>query len=148
MDQRRASCLIVLDASITIAWLLNETGFSARELSEAILGEAVIVPAHWSMEVGNVLLTNLRRKRIAAHDVDAALSDLATLDIEIEPPIRSAQMSDLLRFAQDYGLTYYDAAYLSLARDRGATLATLDRQMQHAAVNAGVIIFPTTSSNN
>lgn len=38
-------------------------------------------------------------------------------------------------------MTAYDASYLELAMRLGVPLATLDRQLSEAAVNAGVTIF-------
>jgi predicted nucleic acid-binding protein len=145
MDQR-GTPLIVLDASITIAWLLNESGFSDRAFDELIANELVVVPAHWPVEVGNVLLTNFRRKRISSENISDALSDLQLLKIEVEPPLRPERMFDLLRFAEACGLTFYDAAYVDLARERGIALATLDRAMEDAAAKVGVALTPAKAS--
>jgi predicted nucleic acid-binding protein len=45
-----------------------------------------------------------------------------------------------LRLAEQHGLTVYDAAYLDLAIDVDAELATLDRDLARAAVAEGVAV--------
>lgn len=134
--------MIVLDASLAIAWLLNENGFSDLELSQRITTETLFVPAHWPLEVGNVLLTNVKKKRLSQEEVAELMRDLQLLDITVQSPILPARISDLVRFGEDHGLTSYDAAYVDLAIETKATLATLDKAMQRAATGLQVPLIP------
>jgi len=45
------------------------------------------------------------------------------------------------RFAEQYGLTAYDAAYLELAKRLGLPLATLDKDLQRATKSASVSLM-------
>jgi predicted nucleic acid-binding protein len=59
-------------------------------------------------------------------------------------PIRFAPLpaDDLLMtLARTRKLTVYDAAYLELAKREGLPLATLDRDLEKAAVAEGVALF-------
>ena len=49
--------------------------------------------------------------------------------------------SELMALARARKLTVYDAAYLDLAIREGLPLATLDRQLERAALAEGVALF-------
>jgi predicted nucleic acid-binding protein len=128
--------LIVLDASITVSWLLNEG--SASHLESVLATDRVIVPSHWTVEVGHAILKALRRKTIRQEQLIGIASDLDGLSISIQPPIDVAAIVPLLNFAWEHGLTMYDAAYVQLARNRTAKLATLDKAMGQTAAKLGI----------
>ena len=76
----------MLDSSATLAWVYgNETTESIRELFDAIADSGVVVPALWRLDVANSLTVAVRRGRIDADFRQAALTDLALLDITTEP---------------------------------------------------------------
>ena len=50
-------------------------------------------------------------------------------------------MGETLNLARQYRLSTYDAAYLYLAMQEGAELATLDKALGEAARKAGVGVF-------
>lgn len=58
--------------------------------------------------------------------------------IEIDRGTIAHAWSEVVRLSDLYGLTPYDAAYLELALRRNLPLATLDRALQRAAIQAGV----------
>jgi predicted nucleic acid-binding protein len=128
--------LIVLDASITVSWLLDEP--SASEIESVLTTDRIIVPSHWSIEVGHAILKALRRKTIRQEQLIGIASDLGGLSISIQPPIGVAAILPLLTFAREHGLTMYDAAYVQLARNRTAKLATLDKAMGQIAAKLGI----------
>jgi predicted nucleic acid-binding protein len=132
---------LVLDASLTLQWFLEDE--ADREYGLAVLASLsacrALVPVLWFYEVGNGLLMGFRRKRIALDQIEGFLSRLKAL------PIEALQQSpdEILRLplvAQEYGLTNYDAAYLSLARQLALPLATGDSRLRRAAASAGVTI--------
>jgi predicted nucleic acid-binding protein len=131
--------LIVLDASIAVAWLLNEPGFSAPELNDTLTKNQVIVPAHWPVEVGNALLTAVRHKRIDFERLTRISIEIAGLDVAVEPPAASNRLSALIQFAADQGLTLYDAVYVDLSMTRNATL---DKAMRQAARRLHLNVLP------
>lgn len=133
----------VLDSSVALAWLLPDEGSDAvDELADQVAAETILVPAVWRLEVGNALLTALRRERLARKDVGRLLALVAALPVEQDLPLDDAAYSRVMAIAERYGLTSYDAAYLELAQRRGVALATLDARLRQASANAGVAVMP------
>ena len=131
--------MLVIDASVTLAWLLPEENAAAAEaVLRRLANEPACVPAIWWYEVRNVLVVCERRGRMAAEEVDRTLSDLQHLPIRVTD-LRDA--GDVLPLARQHALSVYDAAYLALARHAGATLCTFDHRLREAAISAGVIVW-------
>jgi predicted nucleic acid-binding protein len=128
--------LIVLDASIAVSWLLKEN--LRPDLDSVLAANRIIVPSHWTVEVGHAILKALRRKAIMHEHLIGIASDLDALSISIQPPTGVASMLPLLAFAREHGLTMYDAAYVQLALNRTAQLATLDSAMSKTAGRLGI----------
>jgi predicted nucleic acid-binding protein len=55
-------------------------------------------------------------------------------------------MLELVRFAENFGLTFYDALYVHLAFQTKANLASLDEAMRNAATKLGLQLLPTAES--
>ncbi len=132
--------LLVVDASVTLAWCFED---EASDWTEAILdrllaGDAIVVPGHWPTEVANGLLMGLRRGRIQSGRAELLMDRLSGLPISIEPPLSLQQAKTSLLLAERYRLTIYDSAYLELAKRRGLSLATLDRELIKAASAEGI----------
>lgn len=75
-------------------------------------------------EVGNALL---RGRSVAADRVAVALEALADLCPQVSPTTGNLREASAL--AERHGLTLYHAAYVAVARSRGAELATLDQAL-------------------
>lgn len=131
---------IVIDASITIAWLLpDETDPLAEKVLQTLAsnGQALVPPIWWS-EVCNSLVMNERRGRLDQATTDEALSLLQKLPIlQFEMQSRTATV-DLARRNR---LTVYDAAYLGLAQEQGCALATLDKDLRAACTSESIPLF-------
>ena len=128
---------IVVDASVSAAWFLPDeaTAFTEATLQATSLGE-VWVPALWLLEIGNLMLSAQRRKRITdakRRELIAAASALR-LRVDREP----VSMTELDALAARHGLSAYDASYLELALRRGLPLATQDKALLAAMAVAGV----------
>lgn len=128
---------IVVDASVSAAWFLPDeaTAFTEATLQATSLGE-VWVPALWLLEIGNLMLSAQRRKRITdakRRELIAAASALR-LRVDREP----VSMPELDALAARHGLSAYDASYLELALRRGLPLATQDKALLAAMAVAGV----------
>jgi predicted nucleic acid-binding protein len=130
---------LVLDASVTLAWVLDDA--SATEVP-AIIRQVVVsgafVPSLWRLEVANVLTTLVRRNRLSVADRDASIADLLRWPIEIDTATDQQAWSATLRMTDRHRLTVYDAAYLELAARRRLPLATLDGDLMRAAAAEGV----------
>jgi predicted nucleic acid-binding protein len=133
---------LVLDSSATLAWIYgDETTEAIRELFDAIADSGAVVPALWRLEVANSLTVAVRRGRIDAEFRQAALTDLALLDITTDPHADAYAWAATLRLADSFRLTLYDAAYLELAQRRTLPLATLDKDLSAATAALGLCLL-------
>ena len=135
---------VVVDCSIAMAWCFDvEQSNYADAVLGALSSHSAIVPALWPYEVANAIVIAERRKRISSAERDEALAFVWSLPIEIEQS-PTAVPATLIRLANQYRLTAYDAAYVDLARTRGLPLATIDEALARAATAAGVATFVAT----
>ena len=127
----------VVDASISAAWFLPEEATPETEAAlQATATQDVWVPAVWLLEVGNLLLSAQRRKRIAASKRRELAVAAGALRIRVDREPLSIAALDVL--AADHGLSAYDAAYLEVALRRALPLATRDKALVAAMAKAGV----------
>jgi predicted nucleic acid-binding protein len=123
----------VVDASAVAALLFGEP--DGPWVHSRISGPALIVPAVFHFELGNVCRMKSRR-----HPESAAVFLDAWLDWNIQPPV-TAMAIDLaatMELAGALNLTFYDASYLWLAQHQGGELISLDAELVRAARNSGV----------
>lgn len=120
----------VMDASVTASWCFPDEAHPVADAAFArIADEPAIVPAHWWFELRNVLLVGERRQRIDEQFSARFLTLLAQLPIIVD---HDPDETAIFALARRHRLTFYDAAYLELARRHDA-LATLDDRLVHAA---------------
>ncbi len=125
---------IVLDASLALALVLpdEKSGAIERLLKESERGSVELLTAsHWTLEVANGLLQVGRRKRISAADRVTAFDLLTALPVTVHPGGFPA--TTLFGLADREGLSIYDTAYLALALEQKAMLATADGALRRAA---------------
>lgn len=135
--------MIVADASLMTAWLISETDVAVgQDVYDTLAEETLLVPAHWSVEIGNALGVNLRKGRITAELIDAIEARLNEFVIVMAPPVPPAEIASLVHFAARQRLTIYDACYVQLAWQNHATLATLDGDMRAAAKRLSIDVLP------
>lgn len=131
--------MIVVDASVAIAWCLrDEASEFADAVLERVVADGASAPAHWPLEVANGMLTAERRGRISSEEVAGVSALLGRLEIEIVPIELSTAMWSVLDVACQHELSAYDAVYLGLAKFRGVPLATIDDRLRVACKSAGV----------
>jgi predicted nucleic acid-binding protein len=132
----------IVDASIAMTWLFkDETTPATAALLGRLASETAIVPAIWHIAVANVIAMAERKKRITSSDAAAFVADLSRLGIEIDVETPQRAFSHLLPLCRAHQLTSYDATYLELAMRRRLPLATLDKQLAHAAATLGVKVL-------
>ena len=130
---------LVLDSSATLAWIYaEETTDPVRQIFEIVAEDGAFVPALWRLEVANSLTAAVRRGRLGEEFRNAALADLALLDIATDPQTDAYGWTTTLHLADRFRLTLYDAAYLELAHRRSLPLATLDEELRAAGRTLGV----------
>ena len=83
-------------------------------------------------EAGNILWKKQRLKELTHSEAEEITDDILSLPLKIEAS------KSLLPFALDiaipYGMTVYDALYLSLAKVYETTLMTADRKLVDALI--------------
>jgi predicted nucleic acid-binding protein len=129
---------VVVDASIALALVLPDEKSAAAEklLREAAEEDLeLLTTGHWQLEIANGLHQAYRRKRIAAGDRLDCLAALTRLPIRIVDHEPEREL--LFSLADRSDLSIYDAAYLALAIDEGALLATGDAALARAANKNG-----------
>ena len=125
---------LVLDSSVTLAWIFSEeTTPAIQNVLSLVTTAGAWVPALWRLEVANVLEMGVRSRRNSAAFRDSTLADLALLPIQVDAETDRQAWGPTLRLAARHRLTLYDAAYLELAQRRGLPLATLDAELRAAA---------------
>jgi predicted nucleic acid-binding protein len=135
--------LIVVDASIFVAWLLNEPRqLAEQEVWDALVSESALVPVHWPNEVANALRRAVRRNRISLEDIGPTLGDLAPFDIKLSTPPSVQDIEALTKDALRLDLSVYDLQYVNLAKTHRLPLATIDTAMRSAAHKVDVIVLP------
>jgi predicted nucleic acid-binding protein len=133
---------LVLDCSVTLAWIYGEEATEAvRGVFDRLTSAGAWVPSLWRLEVANVLEMGVRRGRHDAAFRDATLADLALLPIRLDSETDQHAFGATTRLASAHRLTVYDAAYLELARRRDAPLATLDNDLRAAARAEGIALL-------
>ena len=97
---------LVLDSSVTLAWLYSdEITEPIRRIFEAVAEHGAVAPTLWRVEIANSLTVAVRRGRIDKEFRHAALSDLATLEITMDPRTDTNAWGQTLQFADQFGLT-------------------------------------------
>jgi predicted nucleic acid-binding protein len=133
--------MVVLDASVVIAWAYEEEDGRLDALIRYVAANFASVPAHWILEITNTLLNSERRGRLKAGQRQEILTRIELLPIRLDPETPIRAWKEIPALAAQYGLTIYDAAYLELALRLDTPLATLDQDLIRAARKAGVALF-------
>ena len=132
----------VIDCSVTMAWCFEDERTAATDaLLARVVDAGAIAPFLWPLEVTNVLLTAVRRKRIPPDAVNQVAQRIAALPVVVDKDGTALVWGNTLQLAERYALTSYDACYLELAQRKALPLATLDAALRKAATAAGVTLL-------
>lgn len=128
---------VVIDASVTLAWLFEE--HTQPEMLESRLHAAnLVAPPLWRLEVVNALLIRERRHVLTPEQTNRFLQILSALEITILGEPKGRSMEQLALLARPHQLSAYDAVYLELALAEGRALWTLDHNLADAAARVGI----------
>jgi predicted nucleic acid-binding protein len=139
----------VVDASVTMSWLLSDGKPADRAYAQAVLealkapATRADVPVTWGLEVANVIARAESQGLLSEAQSEAFLEMLSSTPIRADESTFPKALTDTLHLARRYGLSSYDASYLELALRTGSPLATLDSDLAKAARKAGVKRFTT-----
>lgn len=119
--------MLVVDSSVVVAALVDggPTGAWAESM---LLSVPLAAPHLMPVEVANVLRRAAASGNISPDAASLAHADLGLLRVELFPYGPVATRVWQLRSS----ITSYDAWYVALAEDLGATLATLDARLSRA----------------
>ena len=137
----------VLDASVTMAWLLGDTKPTDRLYAQKVLNALkdpdtqAAVPTIWALEIANVIVRAEAKHLVSEAQSGAFLEMLSSASINSDHATFAAALNDTLQLARRYRLSAYDASYLELALRCALPLATLDADLNKAARKAGVRRF-------
>jgi predicted nucleic acid-binding protein len=137
----------VLDASVTMSWLLRDAAAREEAYSFAVLnalrvaGTVAAVPVTWGLEIANVIARCGAKRRITEAQTESFVGLIDGIAIEVDPDTFAHALSNTRQLARRYRLSSYDASYLELALRDGVPIATLDQDLRRAATKAGVNIF-------
>ena len=128
--------LLVLDASVAAKWFLPRAGEPLADEALALLrryadGEIELtVPDLFWAEFGNLLWKAVRTGRVSGTTATEALTDMLYYGLSTVSGRELAE--DALAIALSTGRTVYDAMYVALAIQRGATFITADERLVNA----------------
>ena len=136
---------LVIDNSVAMRWILSSGTPSDRRYALRVRdhiqveGSRVAVPWLWTYEAANVVAHYVKAGELdysVALNTLHALKEIFTISID-----RGETPEALFEAAHTRGVTAYDAAYLLLARNEAAPIATLDKKMRRVAKEMGIQIF-------
>lgn len=116
---------VVCDSSLIVKWISAQDELRLEQANQ-VLNDArenkieLLAPELAKYEVGNALLAG---KRIKFTNVKISLATLYSLPIKFIPE-SSIQAETTYQFGEQSQITYYDASFISLAKQLDATLVT------------------------
>ncbi len=131
----------VFDCSALASYLLDEPSLTPgvrAAVEKASAGQVEArAPGILAWEFANVLAVGLKTGRLREEEAAEAARLLAEFPVMLVAMETEACL-DLAERAAKLGLSAYDAAYLLLAKQLGASLVTLDSGLARTAMEAGV----------
>ena len=121
--------MIVLDASAAVDLLLQTIAGQRIEIRIFSLGEYLHAPHLLDLEVAHVMRRLVRENNVSSQRADQAIQDLRDLRLTRYPHFLFLPRIWRLR----NNLSAYDAAYVVLTEELGATLLTRDARLATAS---------------
>lgn len=122
----------VVDASVVVDWVAPDSDPSGA--ARVLLAEwvdrdaAVLAPRLLLEEVGNALLTGVRRRRWSGAQADTAFAALLRLPVQLrDTPADLRRAYELSRRYDEHPL--YDMVYVAMTERLGEELVTADRRL-------------------
>jgi len=121
---------LVIDASVLIKFYVPEvlSDRAERLLASVEKGDIdLLAPDLIYPEAGNILWEKQRLKELTRSEVEEITNAILSLSLKIEASRTLLPLA--VEVAITYGVTVYDASYLSLAKVYETTLITADRKI-------------------
>ncbi len=122
---------IVIDASVALKWVLDESGSAA---ADALLDQELAAPGLWLAEAANALWRRSRRGEITEGEARARLGELRNAPVAtgaIEDDVTAAA-----ELAHVLGHPVYDCLYLAMAIRENTHVVTADGRFAAAVEQA------------
>jgi len=132
---------VVVDASFAGMWILPDESSKRAEgyLADILSGDVIMAVADlWHVEMINMMLVAIKRKRINEEQAGEALELLDQLPLQTFDHQNVLWKKRMIMLARRFGLSAYDAAYVELADRLQCPLLTSDRDVQAAAEQLGI----------
>jgi predicted nucleic acid-binding protein len=132
--------VVVPDASVLVKWVLPSSSEKDQRLALDIRNGAMReelllkVPSLWLYEVGNTLTRRFPKQ------AGSLLAALTAFGFD-EPQWNEAWLEECVALVKRYQVTFYDAAYHSLALMEAGMFVTADRQYVQATRKAGGVVL-------
>ncbi len=128
----------VIDASVTIKWVIEETGTHQALLfrRHRLLAPDLLIP-----ECANVLWKKVRRGELTEEEALVAAALLRGADIALSP--MSSLLEPATRLALLLGHSAYDCFYLALAQQHNCAFVTADEAFARKVSTAGIPVTVT-----
>jgi len=129
--------LIVIDSSIAVKWLNKQDEHYLKQADKILKDvqaekSAIIMPELAKYEVGNALLN----KQMSLVNTMGSLATYYSIPIQFIPQDQK-QAQEAMQIAMKNQVTFYDAAFLALAKEQKANLVT-DNPKHHKKKITGV----------
>lgn len=136
---------VVIDNSVSVGWFHSDqlTAY-AQDVLHQLGRRSFRVPSHWLLEHANSLLLLERRKKMTRQQRVRAMEKQSNLRLVVEQA--PEDVTEVMRHADDFQLTSYDAAYLVCALRLKMPLATQDKALRSAAQSLSLWFDPQTVS--
>ena len=133
--------MYVIDNSALIPLFFEEEGTQLIQRLFERVDVELIAPRFLAIELANVITTGIRREKITPSEGARHLHDFQQLRLELVDFPSPQNLQHVLDLATKTGLSFYDAVYLGLAEQRGATLVSHDKQLRVQAEQEGVELY-------
>jgi predicted nucleic acid-binding protein len=132
----------IIDSSFCVALIMpDEKTQLIDDAFSKIKDKELIVPQLWWYEVGNVLRTNVKRKRLDPNNISGTFRVLSSYNIITDAQGGIDYIKTLFDLALKHDLSVYDASYLELGIRKQATVCTLDGPLKAACVASGLPVM-------
>ncbi len=130
----------VVDCSFAVALFLKEdfSKISVKFFSQLKESDKLIVPSLWWVELTNVINISIKRKLLSHQNLYEVISTFEVYEIDTFETHGSSYVEKLFLLTQKYQLTAYDATYLALALKEDCGIATHDKALKTASIEAGI----------
>lgn len=125
--------VVVVDASIALKWVIDESDSDTAEALLAMWNNEEIVmlaPILLVYEVANILYQNVRKGKITLRRAKEALEEILLIGLELDFSQDPALAMRAMELAAQYNLpAVYDPQYLALAESKGCEFWTADTRL-------------------